>query len=287
MGGATAGCCVTPRQALCVHRQYYCTSSQDSQPDLSDRAFLRPPSQNGPSKVTETGISTMVSASAARWWRGVAESLCRQCLSWTDTTFPWPSRIRPTAQWQAVLLTSGRTAQPRSRARSTPPAFQWAARARALRISTGIPVSAEFWRTPKTDATISQPIHPTAAPEALLRPRHVRHQACNTTTISVRGSTSAISAGSMLTIASCFLLASLVTAEGNCPNAYAYAFDESSGTALWTCDSGLNADYTLTFCPCVIVARLIVFDAPADHYAVLVSQQMPHLCPRRTARGPQ
>ncbi|KAL4242727.1 Thaumatin family protein [Abortiporus biennis] len=37
--------------------------------------------------------------------------------------------------------------------------------------------------------------------------------------------------------------------KGNCPNAYAYAFDESSGTALWTCDSGLNADYTLTFCP--------------------------------------
>ncbi|KAJ3552261.1 hypothetical protein NM688_g4242 [Phlebia brevispora] len=37
--------------------------------------------------------------------------------------------------------------------------------------------------------------------------------------------------------------------KGNCPDAYAYAFDESSGTALWTCDSGLNADYTLTFCP--------------------------------------
>jgi hypothetical protein len=37
--------------------------------------------------------------------------------------------------------------------------------------------------------------------------------------------------------------------KGNCPNAYAYAFDESSGTALWTCDSGLNANYTLTFCP--------------------------------------
>ncbi|RDX52361.1 Osmotin, thaumatin-like protein [Lentinus brumalis] len=37
--------------------------------------------------------------------------------------------------------------------------------------------------------------------------------------------------------------------KGNCPNAYAYAFDESSGSALWTCDSGLNADYTLTFCP--------------------------------------
>jgi len=36
--------------------------------------------------------------------------------------------------------------------------------------------------------------------------------------------------------------------KGNCPNAYAYAFDESSGTALWTCPSSLNADYTLTFC---------------------------------------
>ena len=43
--------------------------------------------------------------------------------------------------------------------------------------------------------------------------------------------------------------------EGNCPNAYAYAFDESSNTALWTCDSGLNADYTLTFCPCVLKAE--------------------------------
>ncbi|KAI0821515.1 thaumatin-like protein [Irpex lacteus] len=37
--------------------------------------------------------------------------------------------------------------------------------------------------------------------------------------------------------------------KGNCPDAYAYAFDESSNTALWTCDSGLNTDYTLTFCP--------------------------------------
>ena len=56
------------------------------------------------------------------------------------------------------------------------------------------------------------------------------------------------------------------SAEGNCPNAYAYAYgmfsntsdgfmklilaiDESSGTALWTCDSGLGASYTVTFCP--------------------------------------
>ncbi|KAA1471977.1 thaumatin-like protein [Dentipellis sp. KUC8613] len=37
--------------------------------------------------------------------------------------------------------------------------------------------------------------------------------------------------------------------KGSCPNSYAYAFDESSNTALWTCDSGLNADYSLTFCP--------------------------------------
>ncbi|KZT04937.1 thaumatin-like protein [Laetiporus sulphureus 93-53] len=37
--------------------------------------------------------------------------------------------------------------------------------------------------------------------------------------------------------------------KDNCPDAYAYAYDESSGTALWTCDASLNADYTLTFCP--------------------------------------
>ena len=37
--------------------------------------------------------------------------------------------------------------------------------------------------------------------------------------------------------------------KSNCPNAYAYAYDESSGTALWTCDSTKKADYTLTFCP--------------------------------------
>jgi len=37
--------------------------------------------------------------------------------------------------------------------------------------------------------------------------------------------------------------------KSNCPNSYAYAYDESSGTALWTCASDLNADYTVTFCP--------------------------------------
>ncbi|KAF5325498.1 hypothetical protein D9619_009727 [Psilocybe cf. subviscida] len=37
--------------------------------------------------------------------------------------------------------------------------------------------------------------------------------------------------------------------ESNCPNSYAYAYDEASGTALRTCASSLKADYTLTFCP--------------------------------------
>ncbi|KDQ56819.1 hypothetical protein JAAARDRAFT_179503 [Jaapia argillacea MUCL 33604] len=37
--------------------------------------------------------------------------------------------------------------------------------------------------------------------------------------------------------------------KGNCPNSYAYAYDESSNTALWTCNSALLANYTLTFCP--------------------------------------
>ncbi|KAF8886499.1 thaumatin-like protein [Infundibulicybe gibba] len=37
--------------------------------------------------------------------------------------------------------------------------------------------------------------------------------------------------------------------KSNCPTSYAYAYDEGSHTALWTCDSNLKADYTLTFCP--------------------------------------
>ncbi|KAI0828013.1 Osmotin thaumatin-like protein [Trametes gibbosa] len=35
--------------------------------------------------------------------------------------------------------------------------------------------------------------------------------------------------------------------KGNCPNAYAYAFDDP--TSLFTCPSSAAADYTLTFCP--------------------------------------
>ncbi|KAI0708793.1 thaumatin-like protein [Fomitopsis betulina] len=37
--------------------------------------------------------------------------------------------------------------------------------------------------------------------------------------------------------------------KDNCPNAYAYAYDEGSGTALWTCAASKGADYTITFCP--------------------------------------
>ncbi|KAH8112923.1 thaumatin-like protein [Phellopilus nigrolimitatus] len=37
--------------------------------------------------------------------------------------------------------------------------------------------------------------------------------------------------------------------KSNCPNSYAYAYDESSNTALWTCNTTSAADYTLTFCP--------------------------------------
>lgn len=37
--------------------------------------------------------------------------------------------------------------------------------------------------------------------------------------------------------------------EDNCPNSYCYAYDEASGTALWTCDVSKEADYTITFCP--------------------------------------
>lgn len=35
--------------------------------------------------------------------------------------------------------------------------------------------------------------------------------------------------------------------KSQCPDAYAYAYDESSQSALWTCNR--QADYTVTFCP--------------------------------------
>ncbi|PCH36848.1 thaumatin-like protein [Wolfiporia cocos MD-104 SS10] len=37
--------------------------------------------------------------------------------------------------------------------------------------------------------------------------------------------------------------------KDNCPNSYCYAYDESSGTALWLCASNLTANYIITFCP--------------------------------------
>lgn len=37
--------------------------------------------------------------------------------------------------------------------------------------------------------------------------------------------------------------------KSNCPDTYVYAYDESSGTALFSCASSNQADYTITFCP--------------------------------------
>ncbi|TEB32603.1 thaumatin-like protein [Coprinellus micaceus] len=37
--------------------------------------------------------------------------------------------------------------------------------------------------------------------------------------------------------------------KNKCPDAYAYAYDEASGTALFKCPSKKKADYTVTFCP--------------------------------------
>ncbi|KAI0752501.1 thaumatin family-domain-containing protein [Daedaleopsis nitida] len=56
--------------------------------------------------------------------------------------------------------------------------------------------------------------------------------------------------------------------KGNCPNAYAYAFDEASGSALFTCDSGANADYTLTFCPPATTSNAASASAPENGSAI-------------------
>ncbi|KAF5348842.1 hypothetical protein D9756_009712 [Leucocoprinus leucothites] len=37
--------------------------------------------------------------------------------------------------------------------------------------------------------------------------------------------------------------------KSRCPRTYVYAYDESSGTALFNCPGSARADYTLTFCP--------------------------------------
>ncbi|KAK2462131.1 hypothetical protein APHAL10511_005829 [Amanita phalloides] len=43
--------------------------------------------------------------------------------------------------------------------------------------------------------------------------------------------------------------------KNNCRNSYVYAYDESSGTALWTCPSSKGSVYTVTFCPPPAVAE--------------------------------
>ncbi|KAI0741288.1 thaumatin-like protein [Daedaleopsis nitida] len=37
--------------------------------------------------------------------------------------------------------------------------------------------------------------------------------------------------------------------KSQCKNSYVYAFDEPSGTALFSCDASKHADYTITLCP--------------------------------------
>lgn len=45
----------------------------------------------------------------------------------------------------------------------------------------------------------------------------------------------------------CLMVTDCPYAEDNCPNSYAYAYDDT--TSLFTCSSSLNAAYTVTFCP--------------------------------------
>ncbi|EKM54454.1 uncharacterized protein PHACADRAFT_97058, partial [Phanerochaete carnosa HHB-10118-sp] len=37
--------------------------------------------------------------------------------------------------------------------------------------------------------------------------------------------------------------------KGNCPDAYVFPYDESSGTAVWVCTPSIAANYQVAFCP--------------------------------------
>jgi hypothetical protein len=73
--------------------------------------------------------------------------------------------------------------------------------------------------------------------------------------------------------------------EGNCPNAYVYAFDGGSGTSLWTCPSTQYSDYKVTFCPCVLGLSSLLFVTLIDccwHWHVIRAQTsagLPSPCP--------
>jgi hypothetical protein len=133
--------------------------------------------------------------------------------SFRRVSFRPTSRAAPTAS-----STSARTARLHCRVRSTPRAIHWDASRRA-----------KSTRTRRTAQTAA------AAPTTPRRP--VLPRMSSTTAISVRLELCNLS------------LALMRRTESSCPNAYAYAYDESSGSALWTCDSTLAADYILTFCP--------------------------------------
>ncbi|KAI0250732.1 hypothetical protein BJV78DRAFT_531976 [Lactifluus subvellereus] len=53
-------------------------------------------------------------------------------------------------------------------------------------------------------------------------------------------------------VSQAILIAVQPVTEGNCPNAYPYAFGVRCGTALWTCGSALHNDHRPTFCPCFL-----------------------------------
>ncbi|KAG8913746.1 hypothetical protein FRC02_005327 [Tulasnella sp. 418] len=53
-----------------------------------------------------------------------------------------------------------------------------------------------------------------------------------------------------------------------CPRSYVYAYDESSGTALFTCDQSLQTDYTITFCPEADVPQRRDFSIRGSHYGL-------------------
>jgi len=91
----------------------------------------------------------------------------------------------------------------------------------------------------------TQPTQPTAARARTERQLPARPRACSSTPTSVRTSYYFSERVPIETITF------FSNAEGDCPNSYVYAFDQGSGTALWTCNSTLNSDYRLTFCPCV------------------------------------
>lgn len=112
---------------------------------------------------------------------------------------------------------------------------------------TSMPTAPMSSRALTVDATVlarptsteTSKIQETAAQAATTPLKPAPLQVSRTTTTSVR-------------VLSHFLdraISDILLTEEACPDAYAYAYDESSDSALFTCADSLNSDYTLTFCP--------------------------------------